>query len=200
MLTELGFAPAIEFHHDGFEFNDGTKPSHDFDLEGRRRQYRGAVVVYMERDPRDVLVSLYHQITGRFRKFFEYEGDVSSFIRDDYFGAYPLRDFRLMWSELCDEGLALRVTYEDCHRDSSAVLRTVIEHYGLDADDASIAVAVKNSSWENMRSIEERGDFPEKWLRPRDGYFKTRRGKAGGFRDALPGADIAYLNAIFGLE
>src|SRR5262245_27338651 len=88
MLTVLGHEGAVAFQHDGFEFNDGALPAHDFSLERRLAQYGvGDKIIYMDRDPRDVIVSLYYQVTGRFRDFFGYQGDVSAFIRDPYFGA-----------------------------------------------------------------------------------------------------------------
>ena len=78
-----------EFHHDGFEFNDGAKPPHDFNQANRLSTYAKIDrLVYLERDPRDVMVSLYFQVTKRFKDFFRYEEDISTFIRDDYFGAH----------------------------------------------------------------------------------------------------------------
>src|SRR5215471_14103917 len=98
ILTQLGCASLIHFHHDTFEFNDATKPAPNFNLDDRLRHYAQVDrVVYLERDPRDVMVSLYFQVTGRFRDFFEYSGDLSQFIRDDYFGASMLKAFRDIW-------------------------------------------------------------------------------------------------------
>ena len=94
----VGLRTLDHFHHDGFEFSDGSKPPHSFDVSGRLERYgEGDKVAYLERDPRDVMVSLYRQITGRFGDVFEYEGGLSEFIRDDYFGALNLKRFRDMW-------------------------------------------------------------------------------------------------------
>jgi sulfotransferase family protein len=199
LLGQLGVDRQIAFHHDQFEFNDGAKPPHDFDLASRLSRYRGVDrLVYLERDPRDVMVSLYHQVTGRFREFFGYEGSISDFIRDDYFGAANLDRFRRLWHELARELGFPIVTYEQCHADPAAVVRHIVDYYGFDVDDAAIARAVDASSFERMKAVEAADDFPEPWLRAKSGFPKVREGKVGGHRAVLPAGDIAYLDAIFG--
>ena len=112
-LSLLGIHNEITFHHDKFEFNDGSLPAHDFSYETRIQKYAGVDrIVYLSRDPRDVMVSLYHQVTGRFKDFFNYEGTISEFIRDDYFGARNLRAFQDMWRSLAEEIPVLLITYE----------------------------------------------------------------------------------------
>jgi sulfotransferase family protein len=198
-LGQLGVDREIAFHHDRFEFNDGAKPPHDFDLASRLAHYRNVDrLVYLERDPRDVMVSLYHQVTGRFREFFDYDGTLGEFIRDDYFGAANLDRFRRMWHAIARELGFPIVTYEECHADPAAVVRRLVDYYGFAIDDAAIARAVEASSFERMKAVEAADDFPEPWLRPKSGFPKVREGKVGGFRAVLSRDDVAYLDAIFG--
>ena len=198
-LTLLGHGYEIAFHHDGFEFNDGSLPAHNFDIAARRLQYAPPCrPVYLARDPRDIIVSLYHQVTGRFRDFFDYRGDISAFIRDDYFGAHNLHRFQQLWEQLCNEGLALKITYEECHADFEAVLQRVLDYYGFECSADAVCEAARISSFENMQQVEQSGVFPEPWLRPRNGAPKVRMGKVGGFREVLCERDIAYLDAVFG--
>ncbi|MBB2974184.1 sulfotransferase domain-containing protein [Mesorhizobium sp. RMAD-H1] len=199
MLAQLDQADPIRFHHDGFEFNDGSLPPHDFSVQERLERY-GKVdrIVYLERDPRDVMVSLYHQVTGRFRDFFNYQGTISDFIRDPYFGAHNLARFRAMWEQLCRQPNVLKITYEDCHRDSAQTLAKVLEFFELDASAADIARAVEAGSFDKMKELESSDQFPLPWLRPRNGAPKVRKGEVGGFRDSLASQDIAFLNDAFG--
>src|SRR5258705_10176687 len=91
VLSLLGVADQIRFHHDTFEFNNPAKPAPNLDFEERFQRYRSVEkIVYLYRDPRDVMVSLYFQVTGRFKDFFGYEGTISDFIRDEYFGRMHL--------------------------------------------------------------------------------------------------------------
>lgn len=198
-LFDLGLASRIRFHHDTFEFNDGTRPPPDLDPQKRRARCLAAgPTVYLTREPRDVLVSLHYQVTGRFRDFFHYRGTLSDFIRDPYFGAAPLRVFRAQWDLLCQEGLALRVSYEDCHRDFETVLRAVLAHYGFEAPDPAVRAAVERARFESMQGIEASGTFARPWLRPRNGAPKVRRGMVGGYLTELSPGDLDYLDAVFG--
>jgi hypothetical protein len=200
MFTRLGVTDFVRFHHDRFEFSDDKKPLHDFDIERRLKEYASVGrLVYFERDPRDIMVSLFHQVTGRFRDEFKYEEGISAFLRDDYFGAANLRAFRSMWNELSHSLGALRLSYEECHLDTLSVLRRLVDHYGLEVASDRLAEVVAESTFDRMRDVEETDAFDEPWLRRRHGAAKMRRGKAGGFRDSLSAEDIAYLNDVFGL-
>lgn len=197
-LNHLGIASQIQFHHDGFEHNDASRPALDFSPETRLRKYAdGQKIVYLQRDPRDVMVSLFHQITGRYGNTFNYTGTISDFLHDPYFGAENLHRFQSLWAELCADGLALNVSYESCHTDFPAVLGAITAHYGFSVTPAALAAATQAASFNNMKAVEQTGNFPEPWLRPRNGAPKVRRGKAGNYRDELTPEDIAYLNSVF---
>jgi hypothetical protein len=201
MLRTMGHGAALNFHHDQFEFYDGTKPAHDFSVEARLARYGNDLkLVYIERDPRDVMVSLYHQITGRLGDIFNYGGDISAFIRDPYFGAEVHKRFRAMWNEILAQRPFLRVRYEDMHQDTARELERVLRYLGLPADAAAIAAGVEAGRIGNMREVELEGKFDEPWLRPRNGFTKVRRGEVGSFRAELSDADAAYLCDVFGLS
>ena len=197
-LAALRVADQVCFHHDGFEYNDGTKPALDFtyskQLEKRVGDRR---IVYLHRDPRDVMVSLFHQVTGRFSDFFNFDGTISEFLRDPYFGAYNLQRYRRHWAALCDDGLALPISYEACHADFKGVLSTVVAHYAFEIEEGSLIAAAKLADFESMKVVERSGKFDEPWLRLRNAAPKVRRGMIGGYRDELTSADIDYLDTIF---
>lgn len=201
ILAQLGVEQDILFHHDDFEFNDGSLPAHNFDVDSRRKKYAQVDrIVYLQRDPRDVIVSLYHQVTGRFRDFFNYNDSLPRFIRHDYFGAHVLKRFRRMWEELSRMPNVLVVHYEDCQQDMPAQIKRILQFYGYPVDQARIEAAVANATLEKMRKVEKNREFPQPWLQPRNDSLKVRRGKVGGFRDELEPRDIAWLNALFDLN
>jgi hypothetical protein len=200
-LNCIGVEHQIHFHHDGFGFSDGAKPPHDFRIEERlKRLSRSDRVVFLKRDPRDVMVSLFHQVTGRFRDFFNYSGTISDFIRDPYFGADVLKKFLDMWDVISAQRGVLIVTYEQCAENATDVFEAVARHYDLDLSPDACRKAAEASTFENMKKIEDSGEFNKPWLRKRNGYSKVRRGKVGGYADSLSITDIAYLNARFGLS
>ncbi|MGB6228660.1 MAG: sulfotransferase [Litorimonas sp.] len=199
-LTTLDVADRIRFHHDGFEFNDRTRPPHDFSLERRLEAYGpDARIVYLTRDPRDIMVSLFHQITGRYGPVFQYRGTLSEFIRDPYFGAENLRGFRAIWDEICARGRATRISYEAAHADFPGVLRRVSDAFDLGLEESAIQRAAEAAAFEEMKRIEQSRTFPKNWLKPKNGSPKVRRGTIGGHAEDLDATDIAYLNAVFGL-
>jgi|WetSurMetagenome_2_1015567.scaffolds.fasta_scaffold261865_1 hypothetical protein len=199
-LTLLDIEKHICFHHDGFEFNDGTKPPHNFDVEERLAIYSQADrIVYLSRDPRDVMVSLFFQVTGRFKDFFHYKGNISDFIRDKYFGAHNLKAFQDMWAELSDKTNTLHVTYELCHEDLPGVLGQIVMHYGFAVPTERLIEVAGQSQFDLMKAVESKGQFKYPWLRPRNDSIKVRRGMISGFVDTLSIDDIDYLNKMFGL-
>jgi Sulfotransferase domain len=199
-LTLAGVADRIRFHHDGFEYNDGTRAPLDFDFAARlQRSANVDRIIYLHRDPRDVIVSLFYQVTGRFKDFFKYQGSVSDFIRDPYFGAKNLAEFQRQWDEISARGRALRITYEQCHSQFEAVLTAVLCYYEFPLSDVTPEKITRDSSFQQMKEVERNGMFDQPWLRARNGSPKVRRGVVGGFRDELSAADIHFLNDLFDL-
>lgn len=199
-LKSAGVRQEIRFHHDTFEFNDALRPAPNLSYARRLTDYSsGGKFVYMSRDPRDILVSLYHQVTGRFKDFFDYQGSISDFVRDDYFGASNLKIFRDHWNALCRSGLAYCISYEQCHENFYAVLRSILDYYEIEVNGEKLLEAVSASSFKAMREREIAGDFPEPWLRPRNGFLKTRIGRVRDYHVYLSQEDIRYLDAIFDL-
>ena len=197
-LHQLGIEARFRFHHDGFEFNNGSRPEHDFDLPTRLSRYRTAgPIILVERDPRAVIVSLYHQITGRFADFFGFEGQLTDFIRDDYFGAAVLRRFRDMWSRVALLPNVLVVRYEDCHTDMAAVLRRIMTHCRVSVSEDAIMAAAESASAERMRAAEASGKFPEPWLRSRNDSPKVRKARIDSFHDELSHEDLRWLDEMF---
>lgn len=199
ILVQLGFEHHIIFHHDTFEFNDGNCPPHNFDINQRLLQTSITIdkLVYLERDPRDVIVSLYFQVTGRFKDFYNYQGNISQFIRDDYFGAYNLHKFREMWTCIAKKNNYLVVSYEECHQNMFEVLSKILDYYVLSFNPQNLVQAIENAEFSRMKQLEKSEQFPHPWLRPRQGSPKVRLGKVGGFRLTLDEDDICYLNNIF---
>ncbi|MFK5984287.1 MAG: sulfotransferase domain-containing protein [Pseudomonadota bacterium] len=201
ILLQLGLENDIWFHHSNFEFNDGNMPAHNFNIEELRHKYSNTDrIIYLERDPRDVMVSLFCQVTGRFKDFFNYQGSISDFIRDDYFGAESLNLFRIMWNNLAKEKGFLKVSYEECHEDMLKVISSILNYYNVDIEQGKLIRAIKNAGFDNMKNIELKNTFNRAWLQPRQGHLKVRKGKINGYKDSLVEADILFLNGIFKLH
>lgn len=198
MLRLLELDRRLVFHHDGFEFNSPNRPAHNFDRLLRRNRLMAIDrAIYLTRNPGDLLVSLYHQVTGRFADVFDYRGTMSDFIRDDYFGARPLRQFNVMWADISNHPKVMVLAYEQFQADPFQSLTRLLRHLQLPVDRALVREAVIGSEFETMRLLELSGAFPEPWLRPRNGAPKVRAGRTGAYRTVLQADDLRYLESIF---
>ena len=186
--------PNVPFTHDGFEYNDVAKPPLDFDPIRRIAAYSSYnCIIYIERDPHDTIVSLFHQVTGRFNDFFGYTGDISSFIRDPYFGVHNLIQFQAMWRGLSATLPVLIATYEDMSADYTTVFKRITTHLDLPVSDDVLASISDCTSFSAMKDVEQARRFDRPWLQPRMGAPKMRRGKVRGYLDELSAGDVAYI-------
>lgn len=166
------------------------------DVDADKSRYRGAPVVLLVRDPRDVIVSLYHQRRGRNGG---YTGSLDQFLDERVGGFASLLAFYDAWAaELASPGTLL-VRYEDLHARPAAELRRVLDFIGLtDVPDTVVADAVEYGSFENMRRLEETEAFATEKLRPGTAgdvaTYKTRKGRVGGYRDELTAVQIGRLD------
>lgn len=196
-LHLAGCDAEITYNHDGFEYNDPAKPALNFAAAKRLRTYKHCKkIVYLERNPHDTIVSLYHQVTGRFRDFFHYQGTLSEFIRDPYFGAQNLIRFQCMWRYLSENLPVLIVTYEEMSEDYLSVFETVTSFLELDVKEELLKDLKDQTSFATMGQVEKSLSFEKQWLRPREGGLKVRRGKVNGYIDEMTASDIAYVDSL----
>jgi hypothetical protein len=159
-------------------------------------------VIYIVRDPRDVVVSQYHY----HRKIRKIEDDS------------PIEKFvtRFLAGETCPHGSwgqniatwlytsegdprFLLLRYEDLVADTARELAKVVEFLHLSAGPKEIAQAVERSSADRMREL-------EKAQKDKNGLFKgsrtdmsfVRTAGSGGWRKGLPAPMVSKLEAAWG--
>ena len=152
----------------------------------------------MTREPKDLICSLYHQIIGRFNDFYNYEGTISEFIRDPYFGAENILKFRNLWRQLKEQlpENILVIDYADMHSNSFYTLEKICDHFNFNVSKPFLELASRNSTFIKMRSVEESNSYNAPWLRPRNGFLKTRKGMQGSYKEELSETDIIYLDEL----
>lgn len=169
-----------------------------------KKAYAGKKVIFLVRDPRDVLVSYYFQYTKRGDKYQandkDFDGSISNFIRHDIGGLRSLVSFYNVWAanRNVPSGFLL-VTYENMQRDTRGNLLDIVAFLDWPKRDAAfVDDVVSFGSFENMRKLEETNALNSARLRPpRDNDpegFKVRRGKVGGYTDYLTKDDIRYID------
>lgn len=162
-----------------------------------KRAYRGSKVVFLVRDPRDVIVSLYFHVTRRRGR--HYEGTLSDFVRDRNGSLASLLAFYDAWVAQ-DDTPVLLVRYEAMQDDPGRELQRVLDFVGVRSlDEAAVTRAVEQASFERLQRAEREGTARTKALRTSKAddpeSFKVRRGKVGGYVDYLTPDDIRFVEA-----
>ncbi|HZM29006.1 MAG TPA: sulfotransferase domain-containing protein [Acidimicrobiales bacterium] len=165
------------------------------EVERDKDSYRHRRVILLVRDPRDVIVSLYHQMGGRRG---EDVGSLGEFVGRPAGGFASLLAFYDAWAGALDVPAAvLLVRYEDLHADPGAQLRRVLAFVGVrDVDAVTVGEAVEYGSFANMRRLEDAGASASSRLRPVGDAYKTRRGTVGGHREELEPEEVAHLDTL----
>ncbi|MCH7768386.1 MAG: sulfotransferase domain-containing protein [Nitrospinae bacterium] len=184
--------PLIRFTHDGIFKSPAivTKPG-----EKRYQQYTRKKVVFLVRDPRDVLVSNYFQRARRRNESY----DLGYFVRHQWWGIDRVVAFMKGWYEhrhVPSDFLLVR--YEDLHRNPAGELHRILTFVDLeDVSDEIVRTSVDYASFDNMlkMSLNELSEEPR--LAPADPQdpesFKMRRGEIGGYKRYLSAADVEYV-------
>jgi hypothetical protein len=196
-LTKAASLPKIGFTHAGTGFSVERPPLPvDKLTEEFVVPYAKSRVIFLIRDPRDVLVSSYFHAT---RRDHTYNAGLDSFIRTDTFGIEKVLKFYNIWYRWrwYPKQFEL-IRYEDIHDDPVGVISRAMQFIGLDYSDNLIRAATEYAHIDNMRDLEKQKTFDNRALIAGDiddpESYKARRGVVGGYAEYLSDEDIQYLN------
>jgi hypothetical protein len=171
-------------------------------LSRNKDKYKNKKVIFLVRDPRDIVVSGFFQAVKRIGVF---NGSLSDFIRDERHGIRKILLFHEIWFNNQQVPKDFHpVRYEEMHADCMAVMRRIMEFLQLrDISDDQLRESIQFAEFENMKKLERDGFFSERYgsiLSPADindeESFKVRKGRIGGYVDYLNEEDIAYCNRL----
>jgi alcohol sulfotransferase len=155
--------------------------------------FRGRPIVFMIRDPRDVMVSSYFHATRHKHRF---KGDIAGFLRDQGLGLPHLIRYLNGWADGIAQHRHLVLSYERLSADPEAATAEVLTFLDYPIDNAALRRAVKASRFETMREREMTEGIPaHEYDRGDEESRRMRRGKVGGFADYLQPADLAAIEA-----
>lgn len=197
LLEKLHIQPIMS--HDDSSWEEFTR-SHE-SLETDKTKYKNNRIIFLVRDPRDVVVSSYFHATRRNHYFDE---SISDFIRNDEYGIKKILRFHEIWEQ--NRHIPkdfLLVKYEDMHEDAFRELQRVLHFLNYDTiHEQLIRDAIEACKFDRMHAQEKSGKFANRRygdkLKPKNvkdpESFKTRKGKVGGYTEYLNEKDIAYCN------
>lgn len=176
--AEFPAMPKVVFHHD-----DNAHRKMAYELNLSKSIYRYKKVVFLVRDPRDVVVSNYYHMTYRARSN---NLNISDFVRK-YF--LSIIGFYNAWANsFVFDGVVVR--YEDIKKNEKKELSRILSYIdpSLVISESALNEAINYCSLENMTKYEQQGKFSGNALAGSNGErdsSKVRKGKVGGFREEI---------------
>ena len=202
--------PKITVYHD-----DDPQWKTVAELETDKSRFQGMKVIFLVRDPRDVMVSNFFEVKKRVVQYADdmrnwvpepmatrirqYEGELDDWLHESWGSFDTIVAYYNIWAEHHHQARAfLLVRYEDLHAQAATELKRIFEFLDIDGvSDAAMAEAVEFAQFQNMRKMETQDTFRMNALRPVDKAdeesYKTRKGKVGGFAEYLSDAQQAAL-------
>lgn len=175
---------------------------------------KGTSVIFVVRDPRDVLVSYFFDSTRRsssskYKKF-----TIKSMLRDPVYGIESIINYMNKWHASSSKFKRYKlIRYEDLINDSESEFSNIVTfiYPGQQLDKTALKKALAFSSFTNMQSLERSGTFNKKYFGPGDtddpNSYKVRKGKIGNYVEHFDAEDIKYaaeamsnLNKEFGYK
>jgi len=162
----------------------------------KRLRYRKGKVLFLVRDPRDVVVSHYYQITKRVKKPFVFNS-MSEFVKDDILGFKRIIHFYNLWfAQKHIPNTFLLLKYEELIEDGVESLMKVNLFFSLNILKSDIERIYFASSADKMRKkeianqLEGFNDFGKE-----KNKLKVRNAKVGSFKNELSKKDISFCNS-----
>lgn len=161
-------------------------------------------VIYIVRDPRDIVLSQYHynRKTRGIADDLPIETFVARFLAGETCPHASWGQNVLTWiytSEGSPRFLLLR--YEDMLADTARELRKIVAFLGLNITTTQIASAVERSSADRMRSLEQAQSVPLDLMggkNSRRDLMFVRAAASGGWRRDLPPQMVEKIEAAWG--
>jgi len=168
---------------------------------GQFGQYQNQKIIFLVRDPRDALVSRYHQHKSEYSDY----ATPDDFILNAPDLAKYVEDYNSWQQHRHMTAGFTTIRYEDLKANPTIELRKVAQFLSLSFTDEVIAEAIQYASFDNMRAMELNGSetvragvlmtVDRKATVPEENRLKVRKGRVGGYQQELSAQAIDHLNS-----
>jgi hypothetical protein len=149
-------------------------------------------VIFMLRDPRDVMVSRYYHATRRKHQF---SGDITAFIRDPDQGLPAWVKHTNDWAAALANRPHTIVSYERLRASPLEETGRVLAFLGQPVDRERLVRAIAAAEIDRMRDLEVQNGIPGHiYDRSDPQALRARRGIVGGYREELSPDDLDWID------
>jgi hypothetical protein len=150
-------------------------------------------VVYVLRDPRDVMLSYWHY--QRFLKA-DYDQSLADYLRVGKHWPCDWDEHVASWLFPKSHPHLIVLRYEDLHADAAGAVRAVLGHAGLPCDESRLAAAVEASRFDRMRAAEEKHGVHGKAGAAQERF--VRKGRVGSWQEEMSPLELRILEDRYG--
>lgn len=195
------FNPAVHigYSHLGYDISS----AHLF--KDSQSKLIGKKVLFLIRDPRDIVISYYWHCHHRMLKkpMNMPPKDLSGFIRDPEYGIQSIIHFLNIWYDYRSRFNSFFViSYESLWRDPDTAFRAILSSWGIsNISETAFEEALKFSQFDSMKAMESSGSIVDPSLSSKpsseESMRKVRSGGVGKYREALSASDQNYVDEAF---
>jgi len=165
-------------------------------------RYQHAKVLFLYRDPRDVLVSQFYHIRHRsgYSTF-----EKKYMVQNKNVGLLKIINFMNKWKSFAEKNQdnVLELSYEDMKADAKTALKKVLSFWDIEITDSNIDQAIENCSLENMRK-KEAANSESPWTTTKEksnsNAFHSRKGIIGEYKEFFEYSEIDAINEMISNE
>ncbi|XP_056422387.1 amine sulfotransferase-like [Hyla sarda] len=160
---------------------------------------RKAKVIYVMRNPKDVIKSLYHfEAMAAFAETSpDFDHFFMKFLEGDVF-AGSWFDHVLGWYKHKEDFNILFIKYEDMIMDLRSVVKQICTFLGKALDDESLDIVVKKATFNEMKKepLANKENMPEEFFDSKVGQF-MRKGTIGDWKNTMTVAQSEAFDRIY---
>ncbi|XP_037639598.1 amine sulfotransferase-like [Sebastes umbrosus] len=159
-------------------------------------------VIYVARNPKDVLVSYFyfHKVANMLETPKDFDDFFEKFMRGNVFGGSWFEHVKTWYSHKDDMNM-LFITYEEMIQDLQSAVERISLFLGKELTDEQLADVVKHSTFKNMRKIPQANyeQVPGALLSHHQGRF-MRKGTIGDWKNHFTVAQNQRFDELFHRE
>jgi hypothetical protein len=177
--------------HDNREINNLTTSFPGFRIIKSHSEFNPEYnyVIYIIRDPRDVMISYYHFC----KQLNSYGNTIGCFIRSKKFGIHNWVSHVDKWfNDSLESTRFIYIRYEDLKTDPYKTISYLYDQIGLVIPGEVLENAILRSSFNEMKRMEEGYDYGGRKFSQKFNFM--RNGKSGSWVSSLDQDDISYIN------